>query len=221
MRLQALVRHIAIGSCCTAAALTMACDSGGGGSSVPAATSSNALPTPSTPPEEVLRLYVERRLFTGFVAGCDDAQRPDDVGKQCARRLAERNGLLAYQLGPTFSEYTRLIILKPAGDTWTIEHLEERNPNEPPPPGVPWPIEVGATLVVAGTDPQCLRVRERAGLQAPELACLDDGTAVTIVRGPIEIDEIGWWQLEGYGWAAGTYLRYPDEASFATPTPGE
>jgi len=219
MRLHTLARYVAIGSCCAAAALGMACGSGGGGSSGATATSPNVLPAPSTPPEEVLRLYVERRLFTGFVADCDDAQRPDDIGKQCARRLAERNGLLAYQLGPTFSEYTRLIILKPAGDTWTIEHLEERDANEPPPPGVPWPIEVGATLVVAGTDPQCLRVRGSAGLQAQELACLDDGTAVSIVSGPIEIDDLEWWQLEGYGWAAGTYLRYPDEAGIATATP--
>jgi len=42
------------------------------------------------------------------------------------------------------------------------------------------------------------------------------------VGGPIEIDDIEWWQLEGYGWAAGTYLRYPDEAGVATPgTPDE
>ena len=202
-----------------AATLAVACGFGGGGGEQDA-TATPDVSAPATAPEEVLRQYVANRLFAEFVADCEDAQRPDDVGKQCARRVAERNGLLAYQLGPTFSEYTRLIILKPAGDTWTLEHLEERNANEPPPPGIPWPIEIGATLVVAGTAPDCLRVRERAGLQAPEIACIDDDTAVTVVSGPVEIDGLQWWQLEGYGWAAGSYLRYPDESGIATPTPG-
>lgn len=199
-----------------AAALAIGCLGGGGGSEGGTPTPNASLP--STPPEDVLRLYVDRRLFAGFVANCDDAKQPEDVGKQCARRVAERDGLLAYELGPTFSEYTRLIILKAVGDTWTIEHLEERNPNEPPPPGVPWPIEVGAQLVVAGTAPDCLRIRDRAGLRGGEVACIDDGIAVTVVSGPVEVDGLEWWQLEAYGWAAGTYLRYPDEAG-ATETP--
>lgn len=200
-----------------ACAFAIACGGDSGGSAADATATALA---PATAPEEVLRLYVERRLTVGFVPDCDDAKRPDDIGKQCAKRVAERDGLLAYQLGPAFSEYTRLIILKPAGDTWAIEHLEERNPNEPPPPGVPWPIEVGATLIVAGTDPECLRLRDRPGLQGSELGCLDDGTAVTVVSGPTEVDNNEWWQLEDYGWASGTYLRYPDEAGVElTPTP--
>lgn len=204
-----------LGALACTAALATGCF---GGSGKNGGTPTPDVSLPSTPPEDVLRVYVDRRLFTGFVADCDDAKRPDDVGKQCARRVAQRDGLLAYELGPTFSEYTRLIILKPVGDTWTIEHLEERNPNEPPPPGIPWPIEIGAHLVVAGTAPDCLRIRDRAGLRATELACIDDGTAVTVASGPVEIDGLEWWQLEGYGWAAGTYLRYPDEAR-STPTP--
>ena len=205
-----------LGATACAAAIAAACfggdSSGGDGTPTPDAS------VPATPPEEVLRLYVDRRLFAGFVADCADAKRPDDIGKQCATRVAERDGLLAYELGPTFSEYTRLIILKPVGDTWTIEHLEERNANEPPPPGIPWPIQIGADLVVAGTAPDCLRIRDRAGLRGGEVTCIDDGIVVTVVSGPVEVDGLEWWQLEGYGWAAGTYLRYPDEAG-ATATP--
>jgi hypothetical protein len=175
--------------------------------------------TPSVAPEEALRLFVQRRLNQGFVADCDNAQRPDDVGKQCARLRGERNGLLAYELGPTFSEYTRLIILQRVGDSWTIAHQENRDPDQPPVPGIPWPIELRANLVVAGTAPDCLRVRERPGLRAPELTCIDDGIAVTVESGPVEIDGYEWWQLEGYdGWVAGNWLRYPDEAATPAPT---
>jgi hypothetical protein len=163
------------------------------------------------PPEEALRLYVERRLNQGFVADCDDAQRPDDVGKQCASFRGERGDLRAFELGPTFSEYTRLIILEPAADGWTIAHLENRNPDDPPAPGVPWPLEVGANVVIAGTDPSCLRIRERPGTLAPELACLEDGIVVRIAEGPVNVDELQWWRLEAYGWAASNWLRYPED----------
>ena len=169
----------------------------------------------AVPPEEALRIYVDRRLNQGFVADCVDAVRPDDVGKQCATLRGERDGMLAYELGPTFSEYTRLLILQQAGETWTIVHQENRNPDEPEVAGIPWPLQVGADVIVTGTG-DCLRVRERAGVQAPEVACIDDGTAVTIVSGPISIDDFEWWELESYGWSAGTWLRYPEEAP---PTP--
>jgi hypothetical protein len=174
----------------------------------------------AVPPEEALRGWVQNRLEVGFVANCDEARRPDDVGKQCARFRGEREGMLAYELGPVFSEYTRLVILKRVGDTWTLARMEERDPNLPPVPGIPWPLEVGVSVVVAGTD-DCLRVRERPGTQAPEVACLPDGTAVTISSGPVEIDGFEWWQLEGYdGWSASNWLRYPDEAPVGpTATP--
>jgi hypothetical protein len=195
------------------AAVTIACGAIGDD-----AQDGEATPTPSAtaeaaiPPEEALRLWVERRLRQGFVADCDEAQRPGDVGKQCARFRAERDGMLAYELGPVFSEYTRLIILKRAGDTWTIEHLEERDPALPPVPGIPWPLQVGASVVVAGTG-DCLRVRDRPGVQGMELDCLSDGTTVTISSGPVENDDFEWWQLEGHdGWCAGNWLRYPEEA---------
>ncbi|OGO51674.1 MAG: hypothetical protein A2148_09920 [Chloroflexi bacterium RBG_16_68_14] len=208
----------AVVALCATAALAVACGlvGGDGAGDEDKTTTPSVTQQPAVPPEEALRLFVQRRLNQGFVADCDAAQRPDDVAKQCARLLGERSGLLAYELGPTFAEYTRLIILKQVGDTWTIEHLENRDPNLPPVPGIPWPLEVGVAVVVAGTG-DCLRVRERAGIQAPEIACLDDGAAVTVSSGPVEIDGFEWWQLEGYGWAAGNWLRYPEEAP-ASPT---
>ena len=175
-----------------------------------------ASPPAATPPEEALRLWVERRLNQGFIADCDQARRPDDVGKQCARLRGERDSMLAYELGPTFAEYTRLIILARAGEAWTIAHQELRDQNLPPVAGIPWPLEVGATVVVAGTG-DCLQVRAAPGRSEPSVDCLDDGTDVTISAGPADRDGLQWWRLEGHGWSAGNYLRYPEEAPTATP----
>ena len=199
------------------AALAVACSSGGGKISSTPAPGGTPNGTPAIPPEDALARYVQNRLSQGFVADCVKAQRPGDVGKQCARYRGERDGFLAYELGPVFAEYTRLIILERAGDSWTIAHLENRDPAQPPAPGIPWPLRPGAEVVVAGTD-DCLRVRAQPRVSAPEIACLDDGTAVTIASGPQDADGFQWWELESYGgWAAGNWLRYPDEAPTGTP----
>lgn len=203
-----------------AAALGLACGLAGGGEERRTdQTTPSASAGPAIPPEAALERYVERRLFQGFVRDCDQAQRPDDVGKQCARYLGRKGDLVAYALGPTFSEYTRLIILQPAGDTWSIVHLEVREPDDPPVPGIPWPLRVGATVVVAGTE-SCLQSRARPGLQAPPTSCLENGTVATITQGPVQIDEHEWWYLEGYGWSSSNWLRYPEEAPALQPTAG-
>jgi hypothetical protein len=202
-----------------------ACDTfGGGGEETGAASTENA--PEGTPqanvesPETALERWVQNRLNVGFVANCDDASRPDDIGKQCATRRGERDGMFAFELGPAFSDYTRLIILSRAGDSWTIAHMENRDPNAPDVPGIPWPLQAGAELVVAGTDPDCLRIREQPGVDAEQVECLADGTDVLITEGPVQIDDFDWWRLEGYGWAVGNYLRYEEDVEDAPPVEG-
>jgi hypothetical protein len=205
--------------------VALGCSSGNGtkppatslNGSPPAATSTTGV-TPSSSAEDALGLYVQRTLSQGFVADCDDAQRPVDVGKQCAQKLGERGDLVAYSLGPTFSEATRILILKPDGGSWTLLTIVNIDPNLPQAPGIPWPLAVGAQVVVAGTAPDCLKVREAPGLGSTDTDCLPDGTAVNIVAGPVDQDDIEWWQLEGHGWAAGNYLRFADAALTPVPT---
>ena len=206
----------------TVAALSIACASGGSkpstGTPAPG-ESPTSNQTPTTSPEDALARYVQNRLTQGFVPDCDKAKRPDDVGKQCAKKLGERGDVLAYALGPTFSEPTRILILKPASGDWTLVSIDTLDPNQPTAPGIPWPLEAGANVVVAGTAPDCLKIREAPGLGSAELDCITDGTAVTIVAGPVDQDNIEWWQLQERGWAAGDYLRYPAEAPTPEATP--
>jgi hypothetical protein len=208
-----------------AAALAFACSSGSnppstGTPATPATgetPSSNA--TPSTSPEDALARYVQNRLIQGFVPNCDNARRPDDVGKQCAHFRGKRGDLVAYELGPSFSNPTRIMILKPEAGDWTLVSIETLDPNQPGAPGIPWPVEAGAHIVVAGTAPDCLKIREAPGIGSTQVDCINDGTAVTVVAGPVAQDNIDWWQLENLGWAAADYLRYPDEAGTPAATP--
>jgi hypothetical protein len=219
-------RHSVIflaGAAVAAYLLLSSCSSSGSGSPTPTsglATAGSQTPGATAAPEsaiDALALYVQRRLSQGFVADCDKAKRPTDVGKQCARKLGERNGMIAYALGPTFSDYTQIMILKQENGVWTIADQVLRDPNQPEIPGVPWPLEIGAQVVVEGSAPDCLKIRDQPTISGAELGCLNDGTTAKIVAGPVDADNIHWWQLEGQGWAAGDYLRYAEETS-VTPT---
>ena len=190
--------------------VTAACTSGDseGRTSTPDATERiEQLVATAGPAEEVLRTWVQDHLSQGFVARCEDSQRPGDVGKQCARLHSERNGLLAYQLGPTFSEFTRLFILEQQNGVWAIIHEETHSAELTT---IPWPIEVGASVIVT-VDSACLQVRDQPGLSAVPIDCLDNGVEVTISAGPAERDGLTWWRLDGEGWSAGEWLRYPAE----------
>jgi hypothetical protein len=173
--------------------------------------------TPATTAEEAIQRYVQNRLIQGFVADCSKAKRPDDVGKQCAKLLGKRGDLRAYALGPTFSDPTRTLVLKPENGDWTLLYIQNIDANSPP--GIPWPLEVGAQVVVAGTAPDCLKIRVAPGTGSEQTDCINDGLTATVVAGPVQQDDIEWWQLEGRGWVAGDYLRYPDQVPAATATP--
>ncbi len=112
---------------------------------------------------------------------------------------------IAYQLGPTFSELSRLFILELNNGVWTIL-FEETYSGELT--SLPWPLAVGDDVVVA-VDSECLQVRDQPGLAAVPIDCLDDGTPVTINAGPTDRDGLTWWRLAALGWVAGNWLRYP------------
>jgi len=90
-------------------------------------------------------------------------------------------------------------------------------PPPTPPPAAPasatpapqLPIGVsfaaGATVVVTGTG-DCLRVHDQPALSANVVDCLADGTAGTIVDGPVQADGYTWWEIQGEGWVDGEYL---------------
>lgn len=79
------------------------------------------------------------------------------------------------------------------------------------PAGASGDLAAGASAVVVNTG-DCLNVRTGAGLVNDAIACIPDGTAVTILGGPTESDGLTWWQLDtpqGQGWAAADYLAVP------------
>ncbi|MFQ5880360.1 MAG: M23 family metallopeptidase [Dehalococcoidia bacterium] len=77
-------------------------------------------------------------------------------------------------------------------------------------------LTVGAVVVVANTDGDCLNARTAPGGDIN--ACLAEGFVGTIDDGPLYVDGYWWWHIEGQGWSVENYLRPFSEE--APPTTG-
>ncbi len=99
--------------------------------------------------------------------------------------------------------------------TGTQEPLSTDTPEPADTPlatGISSTFASGDQAVVGGTGGDCLNVRAAAGLEGPAVDCIDDGTAVTIIGGPLSADSFIWWQIEtpnSSGWAVEIYLAQP------------
>jgi hypothetical protein len=70
-------------------------------------------------PEEALAAFVRLDGST-FAGACEQTRAPDDIGSRCATLVGERDGLSAYLLGRTFSEFDTWVFLRGALQGWTV-----------------------------------------------------------------------------------------------------
>jgi hypothetical protein len=170
-------------------------------------------PTPATgSPDEALAAYSRQKLQMEYAGDCQAAQQPGDEGKLCTSFVGDRGPAKAYIAGPAFSEFTTWIFAEQKAGQWQVIGDFPMNPQAADVPGIPWPLAVGAQVVVAGTG-QCLNVREAPGLAPTAIDCLQDGTTIKLGEGPQEVDGFQWWRIDGRdGWVAADWLRYPDAA---------
>jgi hypothetical protein len=192
----------------TGVVLAAAC--GGGGNKSQPTPEPSATPTGSGPAEQALAAYVQTTMQKQFVEDCTKADVTNDTGKVCAAFQGERQGLRAYKVGLTFSEFSQWVIMGQNGGQWSVVATVPITADTAAVPGVPWPLRTGVDVVVAGADP-CVNVREGPSLNQKAVDCIPDGTKIRLSAGPTAADGINWWQVEGRsGWVAGDYLRYPD-----------
>ena len=206
-----------------AALLLTACFKDGGSSDsgvtvVTATPGGSSTPAPGSA-EEALAAYASQNAPMGYVGDCGGARLPDDQGKLCTSFRGDRGPAKAYVAGPAFTEFTTWIFLEqkaslPAGQAgqWQVVGEFPLHPQAADVPGIPWPLTVGATVVVAGTGP-CLNVRDGPGLSKAAIDCLREGATIKLAEGPQVVDDFQWWRIDGRdGWVAADWLRYPDAA---------
>jgi hypothetical protein len=212
-KLSAAVLLTATAAC---ALLVIACF-GGTKPSEPGATvatpTASGSPTPATgSPDEALAAYSRQKLQMEYAGDCQAAKQPDDDGKLCTSFAGDRGPAKAYVAGPAFKGFTTWIFVEQKAGQWQVIGDFPMNPQAADVPGIPWPLAVGAQVVVAGTG-QCLNVREAPGLAPAAIDCLQDGTTIKLAEGPQLVDGFQWWRIDGRdGWVAADWLRYPDAA---------
>jgi hypothetical protein len=174
----------------------------------------DATPTPSKPgPLEAIAQWVQENRNIGFVGDCADADRGQDIGKLCVTLAGERGTRQAYDMGPTFSEATALVLVEEQPDAWVVLSVSNRDPSVEV-PGIDWPLQVGDAVVIIGVgENDCLRIREQPTQQGAQLHCMPDGSRAIVQEGPVEAETFTWWRIAGdgfSGWAAGRWLRLQD-----------
>jgi hypothetical protein len=189
----------------------------------------NATPTPAEPgPVDAISDWVHANRNVDFIGECSNAQQGVDVGKICVTQAGSRGTRRAYYMGPAFSEGTALAIVEKGEGSWKILSVTNNNPGGESIPGIPWPLQVGDSVIVIGLGDECLRVREQPTTAANAVNCMPDGTTALVQEGPVEAETFTWWRVAGdgfNGWAAGTWLRLPEAIAQAlnpptgTPTP--
>jgi len=198
----------------------------GGDGSTDSASGSEPTPEATQQPggapagiDEALAAFVRARMNAEYAGDCSQAQTGQAAGKVCSIKRGERDNVQAYVLGPALSEPTQWALLEQRGGSWQVVYSPKITPDTRVVPGIPWPLRIGAEVVVIGTG-ACLNVRTEPKI-APGNAvdCIADGTRIKLASGPVDMDGIQWWQVEGRtGWVASDYLRYPDASQEPQPT---
>jgi hypothetical protein len=69
--------------------------------------------------EEALRRHVEGE-GGAYASDCAATRSPRDLGKVCSRFIAERDGLRAYLIGRTFSEFSTWVFVEQTSAGWRV-----------------------------------------------------------------------------------------------------
>jgi hypothetical protein len=155
-------------------------------------------PTPTRGPALELRAALEDlvrdELDAQYIGSC--SPQGDVVQGICSDQLYLTSDLATYYLGTAVNnpQGEAVLLHDESGWTGTFHRYQMGD------------LAVGANVVVIGAG-DCLNFRVQPNAGGERLTCQLDGTRGVIVDGPVQADDITWWQVEGYGWATAEYLR--------------
>lgn len=133
---------------------------------------------------------------------------PDGTRAAVAEGPAESGGRRWYQLqghGWVAAEILSIETIVPAATPSAPAPAESPAPPTPTSGHPAGDALSPGPAVVRGADP-CVNARQEPSLGAGAVACLPNGSKVTIVGGPESADGHRWYRLAGLGWAVEDYL---------------
>lgn len=167
--------------------------------------------------EAALAQFVQMTFSKPYAGDCSITNAATDAGKYCSLKRGEREGMQAFVLGLAFSEGERWAFATQSGGAWQVVASLEITPDSEEVPGIPWPLRIGAEVVITTGTGECLNIRTTPGGNAVD--CLSEGTRIKLAAGPQTANDLEWWRVDGRdGWVAAQYLRYADSTRDPTPT---
>jgi hypothetical protein len=209
-----VLQRIALAFILSLSVLLLAC--GGGNDGSDATEEPTATAEPGNPAEMALGQYILATFQKEYVGDCSKAEVARDAGRMCSVHQGERAGQQAFAIGNTFSEGSHWAFVENRGGQWVVTTAVPITQESLAVPGIPWPIRPDDEVVVVvvggcGTVGGGLNVREGPGLNQAAVDCIAEGTRIRISAGPVDVDNLQWYQIQGRsGWVAGVYLRHPD-----------
>ena len=70
-------------------------------------------------PQDAVAVFVQAR-GDRFAGACESTRSPEDIGKVCARLIDGRDGLQAYLIGRTFSEFSTWVFVGQQDGGWAV-----------------------------------------------------------------------------------------------------
>ena len=163
---------------------------------VPAATPTGSFSTP----DDAVASFVQEGLGGVYIGECPPSvpSGEDALEGICSIELYRSTELATFNIGPFGSEALgEAVVLPDVDGRWSLVFLDF--------PPLDAQITIGLdAMVFQAAD--CLRFRPDPNVDAEVASCQIDGTSGKVVDGPVEADDLTWWRLEGFGWAAASFL---------------
>jgi len=163
---------------------------------VPGPTSTGSYSTP----DDAVAAFVQEGLGGVYIGECPPSvpSGDDAIEGICSVQLYYALELATFNIGPFGSEALgEAVVLPDADGQWSLTFYEF--------PALDAQITLGGNAMVFQAE-DCLNFRPDPSLAASVASCQIDGTSGEVLDGPVEADELTWWQLEGYGWASASFL---------------
>jgi hypothetical protein len=88
-------------------------------------------------PQDAVATFV--RSSGGIYAGpCEQTRSPEDIGKVCSRYIDTRDGMQAFLIGRTFSEFSTWVFVRQDADGWSVAGSAPLDFNDTS-MTIPWP----------------------------------------------------------------------------------
>jgi hypothetical protein len=156
---------------------------------------------PASTPIAAVERFIENS-GQEFAGDCAETNLEEDVGKICASEAGMSGSQFAFNVGPTFSEFTDIFFVVAAGDEYVVDHIEPA----PCRGALPCPPPTGATVIVV-TPEGCVNARSEPTISGAVNECVSDGTRAELIGGPVQADARTWVELLNLGWISASFIE--------------